>query len=773
MDVMKYLKRPRFIERIALTSVNNFQTFYPITRQFLDTHFDLSTRFKGANGVRFNICFRVVAAATPQTQGVLRMYYDPVPSVSGVVTYSDTYRNSLYSNHFSAYTQLPGVELDFRDATAMEFKVPYTQILEFMPLLVEGTQNLDDSFSMGAVVITDYLVVRYPGTRTPYITTYCWLEDVEVFGAINNPISAIAPQSGGVEDITVGGPMSGPLYKLSSAASLVAGAIPVLSSMMSPLAWALRMSSNAIAAFGYSRPLQLEAVPRAFLTTQHYQNNADGPDASFNMGLLQGNSVEVVDNLSYTNQDEMSIAFLTMKKCCIAKVRVNDATLGRFCTLFLAPTAMYALQANTPSSVPFERLPHLWTNPGSGVQVKPSPLMWLSTMFNKYRGGFKVTIKCNSTMFHAGRILLTYTPYARGRLHNFYSYTSGTPGNVDTDLTGFNKVWDLREGNSCFMDCPYFSLTPYMRDDQPIGTFSLSVMDGICLTGTVTATIDFAIEVEGLPGFEFAEPHQGPYIVDPGLDWRSNEAGYATSQVVPQSGTLVNFSKPSEKCIGEKILSLKQLLSRAEWTTFQTYRAFKKDFAHSIGAHLPHWFDPRVCTGTIDSGGGILKLSGTYQMSTHNSIIYAYLFARGGTCFDIVGDTLGLVNYGVINEGVVTGQAQVSSQMWEDSGNMKVKAPFYSNTQKVYVAPAKADVNVFGGTQLRVGTGYQSQNRPLMYYGTNVKTRIGKRAADDAQLGFFLFAPPLRYVGVTGAFETSAYSSPGAIDAKVYFHGLT
>lgn len=771
-DVLNYLKRPRFIERIGITHTTSFSTFYPLTRTFFDTHFNLSSRFKGCNGVRFKTCFRVVAAATPQTGGLLRIFYDPIPSIGSAPVYSETYKNPATSMHYTAYTQLPGVEMDLRVSTAADFCVPYTHNLEYMPLIIESGVTPTETFSMGAVEIIDYLPIRYVGSKKPYITVYCWLEDVEVFGAVNDPVVLVTAQSGGVEDIEKDGPLSGPLYKLSKAATLIGGAIPSLSSMISPLAWALRASSNTLASFGYSRPLQLEAVPRAFLTTQHYQNNADGPDAAFNMGLLQANSVTVIDNIGFTNEDEMSIAYLVSKPACINRINIGETRLGRVYTLFLAPSAMWAANDNSISFSEVIKAPHLWSFQAPGTVVRPAPLMWLSTMFNKYRGGFRVTVKCNATVFHGGRMLLTYTPYSRPTItSDFTTIASGNPGFVDTDTTGINVIWDLREGNTCSLDCPYFSQTPFMRDDQPIGSFSLSVLDNLVVTGTTNVFLDFAIEVQGLPGFDFEEPHQGPYVVDYDYDVRSRDEHYAIGAVVPQSGQLINCSMPNEKCVGERITSLKQLLSRTEWNTLSTYKAFSKDFEHDKGVHLRHWFEPTLCTGTEEIEPGVFRQIGSFQMSTHNSILYAYLFARGATCFDILGDTKGVVNYGVFTTGDKSGQNKVASQIVETSGDIKVKAPFYNNMPKVYTVPAKRVVVEKNGGAQRSNSGYAAMNRPLMYYSTSNNVMIGKRAADDAQLGFFMYAPPLRYIA-SGVYTTATSVIVGDIDAEAYYQGL-
>lgn len=306
---------------------------------------------------------------------------------------------------------------------------------------------------------------------------------------------------------------------------------------------------------------------------------------------------------------------------------------------------------------------------------------------------------------------------------------------------------------------------------MPIGTYSIAVVDNIVLSGTSTTTLTFAIEVAGSKGFLFEEPHQGPYIVDPAYDARSLDTSYGVGQVEPQSGGLVNVSDPTEKCVGEHVKSVKQLLSRDEWTKLSTYKAYKQKGSQVKGVDMTHWFNPPLCCGTIQQEPGLWKIAGTYQMSTHNLIIYAYLFARGGTCFDIMGDTLSLANYGEYTIPLQNAQNQVASQMWESTGVMRIKAPYYNNTPKTYTIPSYDDLTVAQTGIRRVSSGYANTNRRLRYYGQNLDTRIGKRAADDAQLGFFLCAPPMMYVG-NGPVFTTNHLLEGPVDLKTYYSDL-
>lgn len=772
-DVRKILARPKFLTKVPLDGTGSqdqgINLNFPLDRQFYDQYFDVSNRFSGCLGIRFTTCFKVLLAAAPQVGGRLRCFYDPVQvSTSGQ---SSTFKDTTWM-HFdmTAYTQLPGAELDVESGTAIEYKIPYTHFLEYIPLKsIQENGSINDPVCLGSFNLVEYLKVQVPvGAAIPYATVYVWLEDIEVIGARNaNLVPEFFPpiesQAGVEEDIERDGPLSGPLYKLSKAASLVGGAIPLLSSVSTPVSWAMRISSNLAAAFGYSRPLQLEQNHRFWPTNNAYQNNADGPDTSFNLGLLQDNKVEFSECFSGTNIDEMSIAYIVRKFAALDRFTCTVDFQGRMYEVALCPNAMY--QGTSLGIVPFAHPPYEWTNSAfnpldfptdvGGNVVVPTPNFWLSQMFKIFRGGYKIRVKCNKTRFHGGRILLMFTPYSYGQNDRTLWSPNVTESGIDeSDLYGHSVVWDLRESCEAELDCPFVALSSYLDNAVPFGTFSMHVVDNITAPENVTQSLTFVVEVAGMDDFEFALPYTGHFMPNPNDDYRTS--------VESQSGGIV--SDVSCDVVGERILSLKQLLNRVEYTDTQGYTNYTPKMTK--GMELETFYTPY---NFMYWDSFVSKRAGRFKLSTHDLITPAFAFARGSTCYDTLNvrndnALLQCVTYSPYNTFDQNGDLGVNGQIWERDRYLHVKDPFYSKTMKVPTNPMYYPITpVAPGLNpiTTIGNYLTKQLKPI-YYGM-LSSMMGRRAGDDAQLGFFLAAPRLLNVK-GGSFSTSDTVITGTID---------
>ncbi|APG76740.1 hypothetical protein 2 [Beihai picorna-like virus 79] len=566
------------------------------------------------------------------------------------------------------------------------------------------------------------------------------------------PEPKIESQSGMAEDIERDGPFSGPLYKLGKAASLVGSAIPLISSVTTPLAWATRVGANMASAFGYSRPVQCEKTDRFWNTQNHFQNNADGPDGAFNLGLLQANSVCPDGTVGGTNVDEMAISYLVSKPAAIDRFTVDTAATGRVYQLGLCPDSMYfnADYANSAVSHP----PFTWDSDISfpGAVVNPAPTFWLGQMFTYFRGGFKFRIKCNKTRFHGGRMMLMFTPYSYQDFYNkvLFSPDANDP-NMDDDLYGQSIVWDLRESSEIEFECPFIALSPYLPTAVPYGTFSISVIDNINAPANVMQELSFVVESSAMPDFELAFPVQKDYIPNPANDLRTYGSTYApvtTSEleIESQSGVPIPLNDKSCQCIGEKIMSVKQLLSRAEWSV---YSAMKKMAEPYVPGGLKGcirmypWYSPRNYFGFYDN-----TCKGYYKLSTHALIASAFAFARGGTCYDnnaaVAHPMLFSYNdlYRTANSSIGAG-----SNLFEVTNFMKAKDPFYSQTTKVPTLPSYNPVQI-SSTKYN----FSPYRKPEFVFLFGQDDDItSSRAADDAQLGFFLCAPQMMYTSLTNS----------------------
>jgi hypothetical protein len=595
------------------------------------------------------------------------------------------------------------------------------------------------------------------------------------------------------EDIERDGPLSGPLYAASRVARVV-GKIPILSAIARPVSWATRVASNVVAAFGYSRPLQLEHNSRFWPSQNHYQNNADGPDTSFNMGLLQDNKLAVIPNMGGVDVDEMAIDFVSSRPAFMGYFKLSSAVSGLRSVIALCPEAMYSTPTIPTSTTIMNRPPVHWLDPAnsafsSGLQIPfmlsngqpidTTPNFMLGTLFKYFRGGFKFKVKCNKTRFHAGRLALVFTPYTDISHADRKLYV---PNHTDMDLYSQVTIWDLREDNEIEFSCPYVYNKPYCEVGEPYGVFTIHVVDRLTHPENVDEFVDFAIEVVAMEDMEYAFPTPGDYIVDPAVDYRSEQVnGFKLPEselVVAQSGVVIDQGnndtiEPDCACIGERILSLKQVISRAEWSSL--YPFLKADSP----VMLPTWFEIPHFVGKYVDQGGNHRYVGSFKKSSRSIINSCYLFARGSTCYDIVSfDQTPLSGTSstvteqrpetfvtIVNEtNPSNGLLGSGSVIYEPGPYSHVKVPFYSQTKKVMVNPCMEDIN-----KSDLGSDYQSFKsqdfaRAALYSPPNSKFSV--RAGDDAQLAYFLCSAPLVYAR-GGPFHAPSLGTASAIGGAV------
>jgi hypothetical protein len=707
----------------------------------------------------------------------------------------------------------------YTDGLATKNSSPVTSSLTFEGVL-QGTgapgpdraefvvNRVGTSAYSGTIKVYDSTgeTVTYPVTFFSSSASSVTVRWVEVSsGVFQEAVFApVAPQSGSSmrpleEDTENDGPLSGPLYAASKVASCVSKYIPMLSSVATPVSWATRIASNVVAAFGYSRPLQLEANSRFWQSQNHYQNNADGPDTAFNLGLLQDNKVCVIDNAGGTNVDEMAIEFIATKPACLSRFQLTPGSEGFRYGVSLCPNAMYAMPDignRVHYNAPLEWSKLVSYNPNvlapnnplatSGSIIDTTPNFMLGTMFRYFRGGFRFRVKVNKTRFHAGRLALVFTPYSAlsTEVNDLWVPTDITDPNLTTDLLGHSLIWDLREDSEVAFDCPYIYAKPYCEYYEPYGTFTISVVDNISAPDNVSDTLTFAVEVEALPGFEYSYPQQSDYVIDPSIDYRSQQILGGTeplsAAIQPQSGSMAAMcpfptdnTDMSCECIGERILSTKQLLSRAEWVTMNTLIRDQRLEGTSSPVRLPTWFESPCFVGRKTIYDDNWFTYGSYKKSTHHLLLACYLFARGSTNYDII-------SYDATpNSGDVTYQRPETLITLADESNPEVgllgsgsviieegpflhaKVPFYSLTKKVCTMPFIKDVLSQSRGLLKTQNA-QSFGVPY-YYGPN-NSKLSVRAGDDAQLSYFLCTPRMMYAR-EGPFPISG--TPSAIGGSI------
>lgn len=728
-DLKQYFSRPILIDTINYNSgIRTSLATYELTTSSTKARIRNFDRISGCFGWRATFCFRLQAIATPFQAGRVRMAFQP-------------FRNQTAYDRLSSVTpisQLPGVDLDIAETTSAILKVPFISNKNYFNY---QTQADDDLGTVGVFAYTS--VALAAGATSPKIAVWHWLEDFEIIAAAPAaiefspvPAALVAPPTGvspfeSVQLDTIIEAQAGRYKAASSAESdaipgnlsnvLSAGSklalwgmskIPLISSFAGPTSWMLRETAKIAASYGWSKPLNSTPNSRMIQTVNTYQSNVDGADTTFSLGASVDNAVQPLPGFAGTNVDEMSIDYVKGVYTAISNPSLS--------AIFPVDTLIYACNI-TPSAMWFQGGNDNYSSVTLGTQVAfwPSSVMGLSNCFNLWRGGFKFRIKMSKTKFHTGRLLLGFTPVRT-------SVSAGHFLPTDYNSMDFKSViWDLREGNVIEFEVPFISEYSWIENEASIGTFHITVVEPLQGPDTVASTVPFIVEVAGAPDLEFAFPNTPEYWPAP-----TNSVYVAQSGVFEPYAT-ENTTTQAANCIGEKINSVKQLLSKASFiaSTFSNLTFYIRS------VEPPTW--------SAGTAGELLGLDPSWRAYFN----FFYGMERGGLCYHLTPNGRdALITASIAYFPSIESPISNTTHM-ESSTAMHVKVPYYSRWSR-NITGSFIDVP---GTQLIVRSSFGPSTTRLL---------VQERAADDFQFGYYLGAPPLaRGISVFPAPYTTVVNS--------------
>lgn len=662
-----------------------------ITNSVLQSILTNFARVKGALGYRATVCFRIQAISNPFQGGRIRMAFQPFASTT--VHHRRTFA-------ITPVSQLPGVELDLAESTSALLKIPFIHPNNFFR--VESDPGNEDD--LGNLVLFAYTPLSVAaGTLAPKVTLWIWLEDFELVGAASTDITAQSGKFQKKKDVSsqeadaIPGNVSNVLAAGSNLVTWLGKKIPMISSYSGMASWALREASNVAASYGWAKPIASVLPVKMMNTNNIHQFNCDGPDPAFNLGTTTDNSVCAYPGFAGTDVDEMAFSFLTSIYAAISTPSLSTLNApGQIVyACSLGPEATYFNGSNINRAVLGAKPP--------GNAFWPSPLYAMSNLFNQWKGGFKFRIKISKTKFHTGRLVLGFNP-----VYPLGANVVVTPTDT-SDMQFKSVIWDLREGNVMDFECPYISPYAYLDKYLSYGTFFISILDPLAGPDTVASVVPMVVEVAGMEDFEFAVPITATEYVAPLNTTFVAQAG----EFVPTNTTLCQNSAVT--CVGEKLNSIKQLLSRASPFSVvngSTNTEVTSEFLYPL-------FAPNPVAPTD------LNRIDTSYLAYFQS---AYTVARGGFVVDVVAHRGGtfisayskMGDQGLDNMAVIT----------EERTALHAKMPYFNKrsrhlTTPNYTSPTNVlNVAVVGGS-------------------TAPNATIYRRAAEDFQLGYFIGFSPL------------------------------
>lgn len=568
-------------------------------------------KLRGFVGLRATLVVKVQVNSQPFQQGRLMLQYYPYAQYM-------PNRVALVNSTLQGRSGCPRTDLDLSVGTEIEMRIPYVSPHVYYNLITgQG--------SFGAIYLVVYSQLRdqLSGSGSVEYTIWAHLEDVDVqyptganiftgsspnFSSVANQISSgkfteedmrklwqnkaylkkpskIFAQ-GGIElqQMKNSGVISSGIGQVSEGLSTLSR-IPILGNMFTKPAWISAAASNVFRMLGFSKPTSQAHACESKLRAQNRMANFDGVDTSHKMALSAANEIETKPGLAGTSLDEMDLS--------------RVLSIPNFWDRFT--------WANTDLTNAV-----LWDNFVTPMKIKPYSTLvtdrfrcthmgYVANTFGFWRGSIVYTFKFVKTQYHSGRLRISFIP--------FYFNTTISTGTPDVSRTQ-KVVVDLRTSTEVSFTVPYISSRPWMFCTRPesawlgtnntlmyncvSGIVRVEVLNQLVAASNVFQSIDTIVEVSGGPDLTFAGPTDPSYYPYSGvltaLQEEKNEVErvqeysrdnkivtqvMGEDQAVPRSDAqhgrhpmaidthqIASNWSPEAMCIGEKIMSIRQLIKR-------------------------------------------------------------------------------------------------------------------------------------------------------------------------------------------------------------------
>jgi hypothetical protein len=560
---------------------------------------------------------------------------------------------------------------------------------------------------------------------------------------------------------------SGLISKGLDTVSRVAGYasfVPGLSAIAGPTAWFTRVASKAASAFGYSKPADETVVQRVAPYGYVGDSHIDIPTPAFKAAPFQSNTV-AVGSVGATDEDEMALDYILSKPAMIyRKTFSTTANVGDLIYAgIVSPSCMWFRDNAGNGNIAFPATATLTTS-----CFAPSHFCYIGSGFRYWRGSFKYIFQFSKSKMHAGRVLITFVPGTSESVNAPITTIQDVPtaSVAGVQMTGYSKMFDLRDSSVVEFEVPYIHQAPYTLYTGSIGTISVQVVSPLNAPGNAADTIDMLVYVAGEPGFEFAMLK--PSMLD-ATNFRSDQT---STGVYTQAGGVSTTEDASQFVIGERFTSVKQVAMVPDWHVFdQINNTF-------INFTLTPWFK-RDYLPIIVGGQPISNTAQTvWYGSKCGRMQEMYAFTYGSAAWTIItddpdGSATGVSVFTAPTDGnsLVTGNGSLynynlagpnGQTIYENRGSLRMVVPAWGKYQRI---PHQV---YYQGTSPTLNTAPVEINSGIAfithYYNARVRNNtgatrrvaVGKAAADDATMGQYI-GPPL-----VNLFQSTATVAPNA-----------
>lgn len=530
-------------------------------------------KIRGFVGLRANVEVTVQINAQKFQQGRLRLQYLPYQKYLGNKT-------TLINSTLTGMTSCPGVDIDVcggsnpqsRIAQAT-FVIPYVSPHAYINLITgHGT--------MGQINLFVYSPLLSGSAESPNCEVTIWarfLEPKLAFPTSAKPFFSssvrthVAQVRGEAKKLKKTGVISNTLGSIADTLH-TASKIPVIGSYLAIPEWLATSGEALCKLFGWSKPTMPMDTK---LRTTNCMPNYNGQDSSHKMALSADNEIDTPSGIGGTDLDEMALS-----------------------SIFKIPAYWQQFTWNTSQTTTDQIL---WTDAVTPLKFSPisgttnginmTPVGYVSNCFGLWRGSLIYTFKLVKTGFHAGRLRVFFVPYESAS----NLVTGSAP--VNEIEKNYQIVVDIEESDTFSFKVPYVATKPWFNTTS-LGTVSeniptstgyivVTVLNELRAVSTVSSSINILVEISGGDDLTFACPQAPLYLpgtptVEPpsrqprmieheaqvfgtAVEVQRNEAQLLYDpDSITNIDPLTNWS-PEAHCIGEKIVSARQLIKRTNY----------------------------------------------------------------------------------------------------------------------------------------------------------------------------------------------------------------
>lgn len=551
VGIKEFLKRPILLKNDQWTDMDgeNSTLYVADIAPLLTSNIMWFDKIKGFNLIRGDFMIKVVLNASPFQQGRLLLHYLPnYINLAAVNIGYGKFKNTTMVQKI----QHPHLEIDAR-TTSIVMRIPYIAPTAWYAIK-------EEYYDWGRFWL-DVLSPLQTGPSAPegqsYVDfgIYGWWENIEL-NANTVPQSSGRVIRGGLsEEKEASGPIESGLRKVGKVATIAQG-IPLISSYASSVSWASNILANVASVFGWSKPREAQGETCVYKQTLRYAGTCDGPNTALPGGMTCLNRLETIDYGSFTNEDEMSLAYLYSVPYYAGAFNwaVGDGAGLSLYSHKLSPVSFLTTHADIVGTHTLTYEEHV-------------PFTYMARFHNYWRGGLKVTLKFIKTQMHSGRLQITWTPI------------NDVTTSPDLTTSCFSKraIIDIRTEDSVTFELPYLLYSDYAPlvtnsfEETTSGQLDIQILNDLRAPESCAQNINVLMFISAGDDYELAAPSTAticpvPYIPQSGSAVLVRDSiKQGTSMASMEIGGKNTRSDPlffAKRCIGEKMMSIKSYLLR-------------------------------------------------------------------------------------------------------------------------------------------------------------------------------------------------------------------